>query len=659
MCSRAAGALMRVFWRVCQRDRGKLLVVALLGIISSATLTNADSGATYGEDFAGMDFNVTRWNSPQSKSANHWEAAAKECEALCLADDRCCTWTYCTPEGGSADPERCCLKYGVPKEVAAATHWTGKAPRSTAQQCTNPKPPPGPPYPGPAWGVPKVHNSPLCLHTNGWHDIAAALTVNGTHHVMQGCPGNNGWHHAASTDLVHWQDRGINPVAVNEWGEASSPCSGFLVVDDDGAVCAGFRQCSSSRGLPGGHPWDVPLELRCASDANLTKWGAPEYIYDVYFNRALPYDPVRPWIDADGMWYSTIAVDGCNASSIPCAAGGREGLWRSPKLHGEGAAWEHVGPMFTSNITVLSPFVPGAALNREFVTADYFGAVPGDSTGKRRVFTNNVVAPTCCSGTTGFYVGTQAPGGDLVVDWSDPHAVGMIDWGAFQQNGKGNGVAGLTGTASRGFSMARTLGSDPNQVNTLGRRVIIGWVGNTPASQSLPRDLSFSDEGALLQQFVEELQMLRIPSSHVEAELASHEDRSGDEVIVSEGQQLEVFAVLRSSLTSRGAQAAVLPGVRVLASADGSDPGVLITVDREHEFVNVGDRSGPYYPLAVPDTDWMHIYVDHSIVEVIVNNQTAITYMAAPKSAGSNQVRIVGCGPGVTCNVGSTALSSI
>jgi hypothetical protein len=37
------------------------------------------------------------------------------------------TWTYCTPEGGAADPERCCLKSAVPAEVAAATHLDGLA----------------------------------------------------------------------------------------------------------------------------------------------------------------------------------------------------------------------------------------------------------------------------------------------------------------------------------------------------------------------------------------------------------------------------------------------------------------------------------------------------------------------------------------------------
>lgn len=43
----------------------------------------------------------------------------------------------------------------------------------------------------------------------------------------------------------------------------------------------------------------------------------------------------------------------------------------------------------------------------------------------------------------------------------------MVDWGAFKidPNATGSGVDLLTGTGSRGLSMARTLGSeDANQV---------------------------------------------------------------------------------------------------------------------------------------------------------------------------------------------------
>ena len=44
--------------------------------------------------------------------------------------------------------------------------------------------------------------------------------------------------------------------------------------------------------------------------------------------------------------------------------------------------------------------------------------------------------------------------------------IGMLDWGAYTPtaNKTSKGVKALAGGKGRGYSMARTLGSDPNQV---------------------------------------------------------------------------------------------------------------------------------------------------------------------------------------------------
>lgn len=187
-----------------------------------------------------------------------------------------------------------------------------------------PTPPPAPkPYPGNAWSAPHIHHSPTCLHSNGWHDVAGALTFKApgdaqdVHHIFQGCPNAelHGWSHARSVDLATWVDEGIHVLAKVETYEgmqsSNSPCSGFVTVDDEGTPCAGFRQCSSSHGATGLNPaakgWDVPMELRCAKKGSnfstLTEWeDSGEFILPFYFYRALPYDPVRPWKDDDGKW---------------------------------------------------------------------------------------------------------------------------------------------------------------------------------------------------------------------------------------------------------------------------------------------------------------------------------------------------------------------
>eukprot|EP01045_Picozoa_sp_COSAG04_P031926 COSAG04_NODE_6086_length_1415_cov_1.192249_2_plen_93_part_00 len=52
---------------------------------------------------------------------------------------------------------------------------------------------------------------------------------------MQGCPADQGWHHAASEDLVKWTDRGLGPKTIHEtyggMDSMSEPCSGFVTVD--------------------------------------------------------------------------------------------------------------------------------------------------------------------------------------------------------------------------------------------------------------------------------------------------------------------------------------------------------------------------------------------------------------------------------------------
>merc|ERR1712048_33485 len=117
--------------------------------------------------------------------------------------------------------------------------------------------------------------------------------------------------------------------------------------------------------------------------------------------------------------------------------------------------------------------------------------MPGDPLGiesDTRFFFNNVGGNGggvgCCSGTTAYFKGKQRKGSPFKVDYDDPLSMGMIDWGSFTPiDGQFvKGTRGLRGNASRGFSMARTLGGDTDQVTGGGRRVMIGWTGDLPTS---------------------------------------------------------------------------------------------------------------------------------------------------------------------------------
>ena len=116
--------------------------------------------------------------------------------------------------------------------------------------------------------LPRLHNTPPCLQTEGPHDMAATITLphpdgGVVHHVFQFCipcidtgpqstcywnnsahsnPNSaNGtwavnnvgdaWQHATSRDLVSWENHG-NQIGVY---------SGFLLPTENGTICAGQR----------------------------------------------------------------------------------------------------------------------------------------------------------------------------------------------------------------------------------------------------------------------------------------------------------------------------------------------------------------------------------------------------------------------------------
>ena len=511
-------------------------------------------------------------------------------------------------------------------------------------------------YPGLPHHRPLVHFVPHYVSDEGgWHDVAGAFThKNGVHHIFMG----TGWNHATSTDLVRWSHASHGPRKIVEtyagMRSYSDPCSGFVTLDKDGdgKVCAGFRQCASTRGVDGGASWDVPLELRCALDDNLTTWNdaSPEYLFNVSWYRGLPYDPARPWKEADGNWYVMLSMDGCNETTrrLPCASGGQLGMWKSPALRGPKAAWARVGPVFTTNATALK----GGHLTHEFVTIDYIGHLPGDPKPEglgTRLFLNNVGGNGggvgCCSGTTSYFPVTQAaPGGAL----ESVAPQGMVDWGAFKLKlpltSGSSGLDLLDGTGSRGLSMARTLGSpEPDQVTLPGRRVLIGWAGpsdkwpNLGSAQSLPRELSLAPDRTLLQQFVPELKALRQGSSVAASGRDAWFPRQTS-------LQVEVVASLPPSCAAPNASC----GVSVLGDMFGA---TTVSLHAELGLVlvnavnqgNANVRGGPLPKARDGSAAWtIHLIADHSIVEVIVNNATAFIVYAAPETPGAGLVQLVG-----------------
>jgi len=146
---------------------------------------------------------------------------------------------------------------------------------------------------------------------------------------------------------------------------------------------------------------------------------------------------------------------------------------------------------------------------------------------------------------------------------------------------------------------------------------------------SIGRDLSVNSDYELLQQFVPEMKILR-----------RHETGSG-------GQQVEIYAKF---VIPGGAASELQPfGVEVLKGPDGDgtrigiDPASgLVVVDGTSQG-NDDVRAGPLMQANCTEVV-IHAIIDHSIIEVIVNNRTALTVYVTPKSKRSVGVALYGAG---------------
>jgi len=177
--------------------------------------------------------------------------------------------------------------------------------------------------------------------------------------------------------------------------------------------------------------------------------------------------------------------------------------------------------------------------------------------------------------------------------------------------------------------------------------VLIGWTGPADwqvqvvsqgiqgSAQSLPRDLSLAPDKSLLQQFVPELQVLR--RRHL----------SGKTVAMA-GLQAEVHARFPPSCATAG-QACALRlddyGELLLDQKRG-----LVTLDLTAGN-NSAIRAGPM-PAAFPGLGFaVHLYLDHQILELIVNNATAMVAYWSPPAAANASLKLAVQGDGAALDV--------
>ena len=140
--------------------------------------------------------------------------------------------------------------------------------------------------------------------------------------------------------------------------------------------------------------------------------------------------------------------------------------------------------------------------------------------------------------------------------------------------------------------------------------------------QSLPRDLSLAKDRYLLQRFVPELHILRLrhftSTTHVECI----------------GLQAEIYATFSPDCAAATAACGLLVAKGDTSTAIHIRQATgLVEVDGTKQN-NFAVRAGPIPPANGAGGYDMHVYVDHSMLEIIVNNATAfVVYIAPPENA--------------------------
>lgn len=488
---------------------------------------------------------------------------------------------------------------------------------------------------------PRIHYTPACYYNQGGpHDIAATLYVNGTYHIMAGCWSCGGWQHLISTDLVTWTEVGR---------PESFGGTGGMIQDDDGTVVA--------YAMGGG-----ALKFWVASDDTASNW--------TLTNTSVPSccnDPIV-W-KAAGSWFAVTASHGSGKGPNF----GLEAFYTSPTLLGPHAKWSQLSqPLFTNKASLL---VPGHPQQKEFVSPDYFEAIPGATDPDAAVFLTSTygnigqVSGVPQKGIYNYAVlfsGSQ-PGGPGTPFVS--HHTQAVDWSPFIPSNTTQGGLDLAydwGPTQLGCCPKTVPG--PELAPGRPRRVMFGWLQNGGSdgnaahcnskenTLSLPRDLSLAPDGSVLQRFVPELQRLR--SSQWQASSLSFPAAGGAAGAVAlpgaaSGRQLEIEATITFPEGSSTFGLLVLSG-KAEHTAIGFDAlNGQVFVDRTLSSGGALDtdiRAGPW-PNASHGSVQLHAYVDRSIVSFIVDNRTALSVWVHPtQGAASAGVALFASSPGVVAN---------
>lgn len=454
-----------------------------------------------------------------------------------------------------------------------------------------------------------LHNDP---HRPRYHFTAPANWMNdpngliqwqGVHHLFyQYNPdsplhGNIHWGHAASADLVHWEDWPVALAPTPDSPDADGVYSG-CAVDDNGVPTLIY---SGNRRVPGADP-PMRVQRTCIATSadGLRTWtkdpGNP-VIPDIPPGLDLvQYRDPSVWREGD-MWYQ---VTGAGFPDV----GGTALVYRSRDLRD----WEYLHPLCVGDVHRTEPIWTGTM----WECPQFF---PLDDT-------HVLLISAWDRGTKT----TPYLTGDYADHRLTPRAVGLLDLGW-------------------SFYAPQSYRDDR------GRRIMLGWLreerpnadlvaAGWAGAMSIPRILSARPDGTLGSVPAPEMEALRGEHVHLADSAITPDSRDllGD----LRGNCMEIVAEFT------GGDAATF-GLIVGRSPDGAEE-TRIVYDRARAHLSV-DRTrsstavtperpvvGGACPLEEDDTLRLHIFLDGSIVEIFANDRACLTARIYPSQSASGGI---------------------
>ena len=445
------------------------------------------------------------------------------------------------------------------------------------------------------WLRPTYHFMPPA---NWMNDPNGLIQWQGKYHLFyqynpQGAfHGTIHWGHAISEDLVTWEHL---PIALAPTPNSPDQDGVFYgcAVNVDGVPYLLYTGVEGKAQLPC---------LATSTDANLETWtrfpGNPVIAAPPAEFETTIFRDHTVWKEND-TWYQAIG------SGI-VGAGGNAMVYRSPDFQN----WEFVGPL------VAQDFVPeGPAAEATGWECPDFFALDG-----RHVLVVSMWATGAIN--VSYLVGSYREHQFF------PELQGLVD-------------AGTTFYAPQSFTDAS------------GRRLMFGWLREARSVEtqmesgwsgvmSLPRELSILADGTLGTAPAREVTRLR--GAHVS--FAGSDLTSGQDLDLGDisGQAAEFLLTLSPS-------SAGVVTLDVLSAADGGETTRLtldtvaqtLTVDTRHSS-KAADWQGEVatldFPASADREITLRVFVDHSVVEVFVNDEKSVTARAYPTSPGSRGVRV-------------------